>query len=103
VPSIPVLVELFKTGNVEKGTLLITASVLSAAFLFTAEHNFYRMLYFFLTLSTMLLYGITLEAGVAAIIDKYVALLLVSVLVAHASERLWWHVVLRRPFPDRKG
>lgn len=99
IPCVPILIEFMKTDTVDRGSYLLVAAVLAAAFGVPAEHYLFRFGYGILFLITLLLDTVTLSPSVAVIADRYAGSLLLAVAILHASERFRWHVMLRRPFP----
>lgn len=99
-PMIPVLIEWFKTSHLRHESVLITAAVLSAALLVTAEHNFSRAAYLLIFLVSLILHVLVFSGPIESGMDVYAGNLLASVAILHAVERFWWHVVQDRPFPD---
>jgi hypothetical protein len=98
LPCLPLVVEGLKNGHVDKGNVVITASVLAATFIFTAGHKIAQVFYSALFVIALLLDTIT-GALAAQIVRDYSGTLLASVALLHTSERFRWHIVLDRPFP----
>lgn len=98
-PCLPVFIEWYRTGIVKSDTYYITAAVLAAAFAVTAEHIAFIGLYitsFVVNLILDMVHGPFSDE-----VDHWAGVVLAVVCAMHASERVWWHVVLDRPFPDR--
>lgn len=103
VPCLPIGIEWLRTGNVIPDSFLITAAVLSALYGCSAESNLFRAFYSFMFLVSLVIDafgGNTASSSVGATAGQYAGTLLAAVALVHASERLWWHVVWDRPFPD---
>lgn len=100
LPCLPLCIEWLRTGDMKSDTMTLTAAVLAATFIFSAEHVLNLCVYILLFVVNLLfntVVGPTSPAG----IDAWTGTLLMSVTFFHAIERFWWHVVLDRPFPDR--
>jgi hypothetical protein len=100
LPGLPIGIEWLRTSHINSDTLYVTATVLAAAFIFSAEHAMTLCLYILLFLATLLLDTVTGPNSPVGL-ENYAGTLLGAVAFLHAAERFWWHVVLDRPFPDR--
>jgi hypothetical protein len=100
VPSLPIAIEFLKTDAVGAASYLITGAVFSATFAVSAEHNIFRVLYILVFLTSLLLVTVTLNSQVAVMADHYAGILLLAVMILHATERFIWHVIQRRSFPE---
>jgi hypothetical protein len=98
LPCLPLVVEMLKNGHVDKGNVVITASVLAATFIFTAGHRIAMVFYVLLFVIALLLDTISGPLAEQMVRD-YSGTLLVAVALLHTSERFHWHIVLDRPFP----
>jgi hypothetical protein len=98
LPCLPLVIEILKNGHADKGNVVITSSVLSATFIFTAGHSLPQFFYSIFFVITLLLDTVT---GTLAeqLVRDYSGTLLASVALLHASERFRWHMVLDQPFP----
>ncbi|MGY3238108.1 uncharacterized protein YkuJ [Bradyrhizobium sp. USDA 4448] len=98
LPCLPLLVELLKKGQIDLGNIMITASILSSTFIFTAGHRIAQVIYSLLFVIALLLDAVS--GGLAEqMVHHYSGTLLAAVAFLHTSERFRWHVVLDRPFP----
>jgi hypothetical protein len=98
-PCLPVFIEWYRTGSVKSDTYYITAAVLASAFAVSAEHIAFIGLYitsFVINLILDMVHG-----PFSAVVDVWAGSVLAAVRGLHISERVWWHVFLDRPFPDR--
>jgi hypothetical protein len=98
-PSFPIFIEWLRKGKVADETFLITAVILAATFLFSAEYSVFRFLYIVLLAMAALLDAVG-PTPAAIAVDHYAGTLLLGIALLHSIERLIWHVVLDRPFPD---
>ena len=94
------LIEWLRTDAVTPETFYLIGVILSSSFLLSARHAWTRTAY-----------GVLLAANLALDLVKgkgaehashYAGYLLLSVMILHAVERFWWHVVEDAPFPDWK-
>jgi hypothetical protein len=98
-PCLPLLIELLKNGTIESSSYYLTAAVLAAAYAVSAEHVLFLTLYFALFVINLVFNNVT--GPFSAQLNTWAGTLLLLVALLHATERIWWHVVLDRPFPDR--
>lgn len=100
IPCLPLFVEFLKSGAVREDNLTLTAAVLASVFIFTAGHMLYFCLYILLCIFSLL---INLTAGPTSpdFVSGIGGSLLASVVILQASERIWWHMVMSRPFPEQ--
>ena len=99
-PCLPVLIELLRNGFVQSGSFYITSAVMSAAFAVSAEHVLFRALYFALFVINLVFNNVT--GPFSPQLDNWAGTLLFMVALLHAIERVWWHIVLDRPFPESR-
>lgn len=84
-------------GYVRTDTCLITGIILSATFLATSEWSGYRTLYGIMSLTTALLdKGQSQWAKHFSL--RYSGYLLLVTALLHLTERIYWHIVQKRPF-----
>jgi hypothetical protein len=103
VPCLPIGIEWLRTSKVAPDSFLITAAVLSALYACSAENNMFRAFYVLTFLVSLMVDAFSSNISsspVEAAAAEYAGTVLVAVVIAHATERLWWHVVWDRPFPD---
>jgi len=120
VPLFPIFVECVKNeGHVRSESFLLTAAVMAAGYGFASEDDLARAAYLVLFLasigfdfksSDIMLYPTTSPAGAASpwqagyfihlIKSNFCVLLLVLTSAVQTVERLSWHVILDRRFPD---
>jgi hypothetical protein len=100
LPSIPIILDWLKYGEVKRDTFLITSMILSGTFLVISEHNLYRSLYILFLVVSIGFDISSLSKAAEDMAAVYAGTLFIAIIVAHATERFWWHVVLDRPFPD---
>ena len=99
VPSIPIELEMADKGVISSQSILVTVIILAATFLASAERAGFRTLYGFLIMAAVILdTGHSNWARASA--EQYAFMLLLATAALHASERLIWHVVQKRPFPN---
>lgn len=99
-PCLPIFIELLRKGQVASDSIYITAAVMAAAFAVSAEHVLYRVLYIALFVINLVFNN---SAGpFSAQLETWAGTLLTLVALLHVSERIWWHIVLDRPFPEYK-
>jgi hypothetical protein len=98
-PCLPLVIELFKSGTVKTDNIYITASVMSAAFWVSGEHVLFRALYLLLFVFNLILHMVA-DGPFASELNNWAWKLLGLVAVLHATERIWWHLILNRPFPE---
>jgi hypothetical protein len=101
LPCLPLVVERLRDGHVKDDSYFLTAAVLAATFIFTADHYVFRCIYILLFLINLLLDIV--PGQTARDLAHYSGTLLLSVALLHATERFWWHVVWDQPFPDTGG
>jgi hypothetical protein len=99
LPALPLGIEWLRLGHFKDDTIAITAAVMAAGFIFTACHTIFLSAYILLFIGSLLL-NIDVGPGTPVGIDRWSGTLLLSVALLHASERLWWHIILSRPFPE---
>jgi hypothetical protein len=98
-PCIPLLIELLRSGTVKSDSIYITAAVMSAAFAVSAEHALFLSLYIALFVINLIFDMVS--GPFTTMLDAWAGTLLGLIAALHATERVWWHIVLDRPFPDR--
>ena len=99
LPCLPLAVEYLHTSKVQPENITLTAAVMAAGFIFTAEHPLTLCAHVLLFLAGLLLGGNT-GASSPVSIERWSGTLLVAVGLVHAIERFIWHGVLARPFPE---
>jgi hypothetical protein len=97
-PCLPVGIELWKTGNIESASYCITTTVLAAAFAVSAGNKLFLSLYIVLFVINLVFYIVT--GPFSPQLDDWAGRMLLMVAVLHGMQRVWWHIVLDRPFPD---
>jgi hypothetical protein len=93
-----VIIDWLKSGQIDKQNVVITTSILAATFIFTAEHTLCKAIYMIMFVAALLLDTVS-GVFARALMEAYAGTLLAGVALLHSSERMWWHLVLNRPFP----
>ena len=101
LPCLPLLVERLRDSQIKNDSYFLTAAVLAASFIFTADHYVFRAIYILLFLINLLLDIV--PGDTTKDLAHWSGSLLVGVALLHATERFWWHIIWDRPFPDTKG
>lgn len=99
LPCLPLVIEWLKSGHIDKQNIVITTAILAATFIFTAEHKICQAIYIIIFVSALLLNTVS-GPFAEQVMQAYAGTLLASVALLHSSERMWWHLVLNRPFPE---
>jgi hypothetical protein len=100
LPGIPIGIELVNTAAVQPDTFLLTTVILAFTFLASAERDGYRTLYGLLAVLAIL-FDMGKSQWAKDIAHAYAAKILITVMFLHFTERVEWHIVRNRPFPER--
>lgn len=99
MPCLPLVIELLAHGSATPHSIFLTAAVMSAAYLVSTEHPLPAVIYIVAFLLSLLFD--TVRGPYSATIDQWAGSLLLAVALLHSAERISWHIVLNRPFPER--
>lgn len=100
LPLLPLTIEWLQKGSILNKNIAIAASILAVSFAIISEHNLYRAIYLFVFIVALILHTLIISGPIYSGADDYAVHLLGAATLPHIVERLWWHIVLDRPFPD---
>jgi hypothetical protein len=100
LPCLPIVIGGLRDGKLDRESMIITAAILAATFIFTAGHQILRVVYILLFISALLLDTIRSDFA-SVVMETYAGSLFLGVACLQAAERFWWHIALDRPFPEK--